>query len=155
LGVEVGLGTTSPASGGDAAAVPVSAESASVAVSSQSCNEAVVNDPNAINYVQNYNEIVLGKKPTNWGNTILIGMIGLILVGGGGLIITREKLVSFSFTDTVSIEGEYPADVAAMLPKIVGLNSKTRKSLQNILNDPRKADKAIDLLDAVVKRDEE
>jgi hypothetical protein len=154
LGVEVGSGTTAPAAGGDAAAAPVSAESAPAAASGQSCNEIVVDDPNAVNYAQNYDEIVLGKKPTNWGNMILIGMIGMMVVGGGGFVVTREKLINVKFGDTRQVDGEYPADVVDLLPKIAGLKADARKSLKNILEN-KKADKVLDLMDAVVKKDEE
>ena len=115
----------------------------------------VVNDPNAINYAQNYDEIVLGKKPANWGNIILLGMIGLIGVGGGGFVVTREKLVNVKFGDTRQVEGEYPAEVVEMLPKIAGLKGKTRKSLKNILDNPKKADKVLDLMDAIVSDETE
>ena len=154
LGVEIGSGSAKPALGGDSAAVPVSAESAPSAASDQSCNEIVVDDPNAVNYAQNYDEIVLGKKPINWGNSILIGMIGLMVVGGGGFVITREKLVNVKFGDTRKVDDEYPADVVEMLPKIAGLKADARKSLKNVL-DNKKADKVLDLMDAVVRKDEE
>ena len=153
LGVEIGSGTAVPAAGSSDAA-PVSVESAPDAVSDQSCNEIVVDDPNAVNYAQNYDEIVLGKKPINWGNSILIGMIGLMVVGGGGFVITREKLVNVKFGDTRQVDGEYPADVVEMLPKIAGLKADARKSLKNVL-DNKKADKVLDLMDAVVRKDEE
>jgi hypothetical protein len=110
----------------------------------------VVDDPNAVNYAANYNEIVLGKKPINWGNMILLGMIGLMLVGGGGFVIMREKLVNVTFGDTRKVEGEYPADVIEMLPQIAGLKSQARKSLKNVLDNPKKADKVLNLMDAVV-----
>jgi hypothetical protein len=152
LGVEIGSGSGVPASG-EAEAVPVSAESAPIAMSNQ-CNEVVVDDPNVINYAQNYDEIVLGMTPVNWGNMILIGMIGLIAVGGGGFVVTREKLVNVKFGDTRKVEEEYPADVVEMLPKIAGLKADARKSLKNVL-DNKKADKVLDLIDAVVKKDEE
>jgi hypothetical protein len=155
LGVEIGSGTVAPALGGDVAAVPVSVDSAPSVASNQDCNQVVADDPTAVDYVQNYDEIVLGKTPTNWGNMILMGMIGLMVVGGGGFVITREKLVSFSLSDMSKVEDEYPVDVVEMLPKIAGLNPKTRKSLTNFLDDPRKADKAIDLLEAVVRKYED
>jgi len=41
-----------------------------------------------------------------------------------------------------------------MLPKIAGLKADARKSLKNVL-DNKKADKVLDLIDAVVKKDEE
>jgi len=152
LGVEVGSGTTSPASS-ESEAVPVSVVSAP-SVESNQCNEVVVDDPNVTNYAQSYDEIVLGKKPVNWGNMILMGMIGVMVVGGGGFVITREKLVNVKFGDTRKVDNEYPADVIEMLPKIAGLKADARKSLKNVL-DNKKADKVLDLMDAVVRKDEE
>jgi hypothetical protein len=84
----------------------------------------------------------------------LMGMIGLMLVGGGGFVITREKLVNVKFGDTRQVDDEYPADVVEMLPKIAGLKADTRKSLKNVLEN-KKADKVLDLMDAVTKKDEE
>ena len=152
LGVEIGSGSVAPASG-ESEAVPVSVVSAPVMESNQ-CNEVVVDDPNVIDYAQNYDEIVLGKKPMNWGNMILIGMIGLISVGGGGFVVTREKLINVKFGDTRKVADEYPADVVEMLPKIAGLKADARKSLKNVLEN-KKADKVLDLMDAVVRKDEE
>jgi hypothetical protein len=154
LGVEIGSGSTTPASGSSVAA-PVSTAAAPVAASSQGCNEIVVDDPNAINYIQSYDEIVLGKKPINWGNSILMGMIGLVVVGGGGFVVTREKLINVKFGDTRKVEDEYPADVVDMLPKIAGMKVGTRKSLKKVLDNPKKADKVLNLIDAVVEEDEE
>jgi len=160
LGVEIGSGSSTPASG-SSDAVPVSADATPAATSStsststQNCNEIVVDDPNAINYTQNYDEIVLGKQPINWGNSILMVMIGLTVVGGGGFVITREKLINVQFGDTRKVAEEYPADVVEMLPKIASLKAGTRKSLKNVLDNPNKADKVLDLMDAVVSEDEE
>jgi hypothetical protein len=153
LGVTVGPGTSSPATG-SAEAPPAVAESAPSAASTSGCIQVVVNDPNAVDYAQNYDAIVLGKKPINWGNTILMGMIGLMVVGGGGYIVTREKLVNVKFGDTVAVEGEYPTDVVEMLPKIASLNADARKSLKNVLEN-KKVDKVLDLMDAVVSEEEE
>jgi len=44
--------------------------------------------------------------------------------------------------------------VVEMLPKIAGLKADARKSLKNVL-DNKKADKVLDLMDAVVRKDEE
>ncbi len=155
LGVTVGSGAAATTSGGDTAAAPAaSAESAPAAAASQSCNEVVVDDPNAVNYAQNYDEIVLGKKPVNWGNMALAGMIGLLVVGGGGLVVTREKFINVKFGDTREVKDEYPADVVEMLPKLAGLKTDSRKSLNNML-DSKKADKVLDLIDKVVSKDEE
>jgi len=158
LGVEVGSGSAAPASGASDAA-PASTDSAPAAATSstsgQSCNEIVVDDPDAVNYAQNYDEIVLGKKPVNWGNSILMGMIGLMVVGGGGFVVTREKLINVKFGDTRKAEDEYPADVVEMLPKITRLKVDARKSLKKVLDNPKKADKILDLMDAVVSDNEE
>lgn len=153
LGVAVGSGTSAQAPAG-ADAVPVSADSAASVPTSNSCNEVVVDDPNAIDYAANYEEIVLGKKPTNWGNMILMGMIGLMLVGGGGFVVTREKFINVKFGDTKAVDNEYPADVVEMLPKIAALKADKRQSLKNVLEN-KKADKVLDLMDAVTKKDEE
>jgi hypothetical protein len=153
LGVEVGSGAAAPAAGSTGEAASVSAESAPRIVSDQ-CNEIVVDDPNAVDYAQNYDEIVLGKTPTNWGNMILLGMIGLLVVGGGGFVVTREKLVNVKFGDTRKVDEEYPADVVEMLPKIAGLKADARKSLKNVLEN-KKADKVLDLMETVVSKDEE
>lgn len=151
LGVEIGSGSSNPASGSPEAAT-VSADPAPVATSNQ-CNEIVVDDPNAVNYKQNYDAIVLGKKPVNWGNMILIGMIGLLAVGGGGFVVTREKFINVKFGDTRKVDEEYPADVVEMLPKIAGLKAGTRKALKNVL-EHKKADKALDLMDTLTKDEE-
>jgi len=152
LGVEVGSGAVAPASS-ESETLPVSAEAAPVVASNQ-CNEVIVDDDNLVNYAANYDEIVFGKKPINWGNMILIGMIGMIAVGGGGFVVTREKLINVKFGDTRKVEEEYPAEVVEMLPKIAGLKAGARKSLKNVLEN-KKADKVLDLMDAVVKKDEE
>lgn len=152
LGVEIGSGSSSPASGSPEAAAPVSADPAPAAASNP-CNEIVVDDPNAVNYQQNYDAIVLGKKPINWGNMILIGMIGVMLIGGGGFVATREKLINVKFGDTKAVDNEYPADVVEMLPKIAGLKPSARKALKNVLGH-KKADKALDLMDALTKDEE-
>jgi hypothetical protein len=158
LGVTLDSGSAAPTSGASDA-TPTSADSTPVAAvsstSSQSCNDIVVDDPDAVNYVQSYDEIVLGKKPINWGNSILMAMIGLMVVGGGGFVVTREKMINVRFGDTRKVEEEYPADVVEMLPKIAGLKADARKSLKNVLDNPKKADKVLDLMEAVVSEEEE
>jgi hypothetical protein len=153
LGVTVGSGGAAPAPA-TSDAVPVAVDSAASVPSSNSCNEVVVDDPNVIDYAANYDEIVLGKTPTNWGNMILIGMIGLMLVGGGGFVVTREKFINVKFGDTKAVDAEYPTDVVDMLPKLAELKPDARKSLKNVLENKR-ADKVLDLMDAVTKKDEE
>ena len=127
---------------------------AQIAISAPIGNQPAIDDPNVVDYAQLYDEIVLGKRPVNWGNVILSALIGLILVGGGGFVIVNEKLVNVSFGDTKTVEKEYPAEVVDMLPAIAGLKSRTRKSLKNILDNSRKADKVLGLIDEVVSDEE-
>ncbi len=152
LGVEVGSGGgASAASASDAGSVaPVSGDAA---VSAPVTTELDVNDPNLVDYVQNYDEIVLGKKPFNLGNTLLLTLIGLVTIGGGGYVVLNEKLVNVTFGDTKKADGEYPADVVDMLPGIAGLKSKSRKSLNSILQDPQKSEKVLDLIDEIVSEE--
>lgn len=155
LGVTPGT-TAAPTAGGDAApgdpAAPATNHEnpAASSVSAPISTKIDVNDPNYVDYVQNYDAVVLGKRPVNWGNAILLVMIGMIVVGGGGFAITREKLVNVSFGDTRKPQGEYPTDVIAMLPKIAELKSQSRKSLSSVLENPRKAEKVLGLMDAVI-----
>jgi len=152
LGVEVGSSaapssTTDPALAGDAVN--------STASSNAPCaTDLVVDDPNLVDYVQRYDEIVLGKKPFNLGNAILLGMIGIVAVGGGGFVLNREKLVKVAFGDTAKAGDEYPAEVVALLPAITSLKANSRKALKNILNHPQKADKVLALVQAVISDDE-
>jgi len=156
LGVEIGSGSIAPATGGESEAIPVAANPAPSGTSNQTCNQVVVDDPNAVNYAANYDQIVLGKKPSNLGNSILTALIALMFLGGGGFVILREKLIHVAFGDTRKVDSEYPADVVDMLPKLAGLKLQARKSLNNVL-DNKKADKVLDLMDAVVseKKEEE
>lgn len=118
-------------------------------VSAPANTQIDLNDPNVVDYTKTYNAVVLGQKPIDWGNLILIGLIGLVIIGGGGLVVTHEKLVKVSFGDTKKVEGEYSSDVVDMLPAIANLKSNSRKSLQNVLNNPKKAEKILGLMDAV------
>lgn len=152
LGVEVGSGSGGQAAAGNEPAAPA-AGSAPAAASAVQCNEVVVDDPNLVDYAAHYEQVVLGKKPVNWGNVILLVMIAGMVVGGGGFVVTREKLVSVKFGDTKAVEGEYPADVVDMLPQISGLKPGVRKSLKNVL-ESKKAEKALDLLDSLIAKEE-
>jgi len=148
LGIEIGSDTptgTTTTSAGSGTEVSTQPE-----VNAPATTELDVNDPNLVNYVQNYDQIVLGKFTTNWGNVILLVMIGMLAVGGGGFVIVNEKLVKISFGDTKKAEGEYPSEVVDMLPAIARLKSKSRKSLKNILDNTKKTEEVLSLIDAVV-----
>lgn len=158
LGVQIGAGgptpsspttasTATPAPAGGQSPAPSNPASAAVAAPATTTLDA--NDPNLVDYVKRYDENVLGIHPTNWGNIILMVMIGLVVIGGGGLVVSNEKLVKVSFGDTKKVDDEYPAEVVEMMPAIANLKSNSRKSLKNVLANP-KADKVLGLMDAVV-----
>lgn len=155
LGVEVGSGTP-PETGQTTIAVTESSSTEAVP-NIPSETELDVDDPNLVDYTQRYNEIVLGKKPINWGNLILVGMIGLVAIGGGGYVLWQEKLIKVSFGNTKPLEAEYPADVVDMLPVISRLNSASRKTLSGLLKNPQKVVKVLGLIEAVIsdEKDEE
>jgi hypothetical protein len=114
----------------------------------------MVDDPNVVDYVARYNELVLGIRPTNWGNIILGALILFLLVGGGIYIIRNEGLLDFKFGETRSLDKEYPADVVDMLPAIAGLHPKTRQELKHILDHPEKSSKAFDLIETLMTNED-
>lgn len=148
LGVEVGSEAASPAN--EPAANEGETASPVASSSMPSATAVELDDPNLVDFTQRYNEIVLGEKPINWGNAILIGMIGLLVVGGGGFVVHNEKLVKVSFGDTKKASDEYPADVIDLLPAIAGLKLKSRLALKNLINNPQRAEKILGLIEAVV-----
>jgi len=157
LGVAIGAGAATPAPAEPPAATSPTSDgqtSTTGITSAPLASELSIDDPNSVDYVQRYDEIVLGKHPVNWGNVILVTMIGMLVVGGGGYVVNREKLVSFSFGETAKVEGEFPVDVVEMLPEIARLKPKTRASLKHVLENPHKAEKILGLMDAVASDEE-
>jgi hypothetical protein len=142
LGVQVGTGSTSPAAASAAAATATPA--AAPAAASEPAAPAA--SGNLVDYVQRYDENALGQRPTNWGNVILWAMLAAMVLGGGGLVLTREKLVRVSFQDTKPVTGEYPEDVVSMVPDLARLKPSARRSLHRLLD---KTDAASDLLAAI------
>jgi hypothetical protein len=96
-------------------------------------NEIEVNNPNTVDYVLRYEEIALGKHPTNWGNVILLVLIAAVVLGGGSYVLYNEGWVKITFTETRPLGQEYPADIVEMLPQIALLKPATRQSLSRIL----------------------
>ncbi len=144
LGVQLGSsGSAASSSGTPAASATTSAAPAASNTSATPQPAAAVpqvtlapNDPNLVNYVQRYNENVLHQYPANWGNVILLVMIGAMVIGGGALVVSREGLIKVSFKETKPVEGEYPADVVDMVPGIAKLKPNARKSLRRLLERP-------------------
>jgi len=153
LNIEIGSNSApTTSSGGSESSVPV--ENPQTAVSPIT-TELDYDDPNLVNYIQTYDETVLGKVPTNWGNVILLVMIGMLVIGGGGFVISNEKLINVTFGDTKKISDEYPSEVVDMLPAISKLNSHSRKSLRKILDNPAKSAKVLALIDEIITNEKE
>ena len=103
--------------------------------------------------VIDYNLIYAGKRPVNWGNRILIAMIGLVALGGGGYVYMNERKLrglpvvprsqkkpasSVAPAELPEVEG-YSPEVVALLPKIAQLNPIGQHALQRILENPEEA----------------
>lgn len=124
----------------------------------------VVNEPGTIDYVQQYQETVLGQHPINWGNVVLIVMILGLILGGGvfvywnerkrrglkGFFNTRESEAPISGT-IAEVEG-YSSEVSELLPLIARLNPVGLHALKRILSNP---DQANDMLHALSHLDPE
>ncbi len=116
-------------------------------------NAIVVNNPNTVDYVQRYEEIALGKHPTNWGNVILLALIALVALGGGSYVLFNEGWVKVTFAETKPLGQEYPADIVEMLPQIASLKLATRQSLRRILGKQPAAAELLDSLDKLTQEE--
>jgi hypothetical protein len=133
-------------------------------VTENTAPEMVSGSSDLIDYNQRYDELVLGQRPVNWGNIILIGMIVLLLIGGGVFVYANERKLrgqSLGKAKPVSkepselevpvVEG-YSPEVTALLPKIAKLNPVGLHALQNLLENP---DNANELFHSLSKLDPE
>lgn len=155
LNVPVNMGTAAaPAPAATSAAAATSAPGAAAAPTSAAPQPAAVDSSvpagsgQLVDYVQRYDEKVLNKYPVNWGNVILwVMLIGMVL-GGGALVLIREKLVRVSFQETKPVEGQYPADVVDLVPDLAKLKPASRKTLGKLIKDPD-ASKLLDAVDTL------
>jgi hypothetical protein len=117
----------------------------------------VVNEPGTIDYVQQYNETVLGQHPINWGNVILVVMIFGLLVGGGSFVYwneRRRKGLKGFFTrkaqraveGTVPVVEGYSREVSELLPSIAQLNPMGLHALKRILANHEQANEMLHAL---------
>jgi len=99
-------------------------------------------DTSLVDYVQRYDQNVLGQTPTNWGNVILLAMLVLMIIAGAALVLRRENWVkvSLSFNETKPLDKAYPADVVELASEIDRLKPGTRKSLRRLLAKPAAPD---------------
>jgi len=118
----------------------------------------VVSQPGSIDYVQQYQQTVLGVHPINWGNVILVVIILALLLGGGAFVYWNERrlrgLKGF-FTSKASqaptegvapvVEG-YSSEVTELLPLIAKLNPVGLHALKRILANPEQANEMLHAL---------
>lgn len=162
LGVEIGEGggsptavnntTTTDTTASDSADTPATETkitSSSATTSLEVSNELDVNDPNLVDYVQRYDEMVLGYKPTNWGNVAFSILIGAVAIMGGIFVIKNERILGS--TTLADVPAGYPEEAVALLPKIAKLDRKGRKALDQLLENP---DEAAHLFQSVSKLSE-
>jgi hypothetical protein len=155
LGVEIGAGgDATPAPTPDTSNGSTAETTASQPASNLSVSASLSpNDANLVDYVQRYNQIALGKGAANWGNVILLVLIGSMLVGGGGLVLYNEKLINISFRETRPVQAEYPLDVVEMLPQISRLKPNARRSLRRLLEKPEVTAEVLTSLDRLAGGD--
>ena len=102
LGVTIGSGAAAPT---QAASQPAASTTPAAPAAPAAAPAASVPAANMVDYTQRYAETVLGQKPVNVGNVILIVMIAAMLFGGGYFVLRREGWIKVSFQDTKQIQG--------------------------------------------------
>lgn len=169
LGVEIGAGGPTDASGAASSGTTSSTAAGSAAPAASAPPAAsgvmVVDTSNVeglVDYNQQYNETVLGQRTYNWGNIILSIMTVFLVLGGGAFVYFNErKLRGLPAIPQAPAKpavaqpvnpADYPQDVLAFLPQIAQLNPIGRHALQRLLEDP---DQAADLLLSLSRLDPE
>jgi nitrate/TMAO reductase-like tetraheme cytochrome c subunit len=150
----VTLGTATGISTGTGAATTFATpetEGTSTASQATECN-TIGMPSDVIDYSQRYDEVVLGKKPVNTGNVILVVLLGGLVLGGGFLVLRKEGWLVVSFEDTKKGKGKYPADVTEMLPAISRLKPDVRKTLRRVLQKPQAAGKSLQSLEKQMEK---
>ncbi len=150
LGITLGEGGAPPPPAATAQPSTPSGETAPPA------EEIVVSQPGTIDYVQQYEETVLGEVTINWGNVILVLMILFLLVGGGVFVYWNERrrrgLKGFYTPKAKPAEGEIPvvegysSEVTALLPLIAKLNPVGLHALKRLLANPDQANEMLHTL---------
>lgn len=154
LGVEIGSG--GGGGGSSAPSTVTTTDTASPAPTTQQSSAPaapaapaglIIDDPNVTDYVARYNETVLGIRPVNWGNRILIALIITTLAAGGGLIFWNEQRIRRQQIPTPEAiiseqKNNYPGyspQIVALLPYIANLSPQTQNDLYQLLENPAKA----------------
>jgi hypothetical protein len=120
---------------------------------------------NVIDYNQQYEATVLGRRFINWGDVIVGLLIVLILTGGGTYVYWNErKLRGLPFrkaaakpaamrtTEGIPLIEGYSPEVSVLLPQISRLNPVGLHALKRLLENP---DQANELLHSLSRLDPE
>jgi hypothetical protein len=153
LGVTLGEAGSAPVSGTPEA----TAVSTSTVETEPSGGGIVISEPGTIDYVQQYNETVLGEVSINWGNVILVVLILGILLGGGAFVYwneRRRKGLKGLYTKkgiqpvegVVPVVEGYTSEVTELLPFIAKLNPVGLHALKRILANPEQANEMLHTL---------
>jgi hypothetical protein len=149
LGVTIGASAAAPT---QAASQPSASSTLAAPAAPAAAPAAAIPAAAMVDYSQRYAEIVLGQKPVNVGDVILIVMIAAMLFGGGYFVLRREGWVSVSFQDARQIQATkvvqegYPADVVEMVPELAKLKPDARRNLRQILAKPGTAASIVKLI---------
>jgi len=162
LGVTLGgagpAQATTPATTPGAGSVEPTSVTPSTEGTTSGAGGIVISQPGTIDYVQQYQQTVLGVHPINWGNVILVVMIVGFLIGGGAFVYwneRRRKGLKGFFTPKVAktvfegvapvVEG-YSSEVTALLPLITRLNPVGLHALKRILENTEQANEMLPAL---------
>jgi hypothetical protein len=155
LGVTLGEAGAAPSGGSPE---PTAAAPATTEEEMPASGGMVVNEPGTIDYVQQYEETVLGKRSVNWGDVILVVLIVGMVFGGGAFVYWNERRLRglkgfFTPKDNVTetdgvipVVNGYSSEVTALLPLIARLNPVGKHALKRILENP---DQANEILHAI------
>jgi hypothetical protein len=162
-----GAGSTPVATSAAPAATPTSAPAAAGSSGGTSGGGTTIQtgSANVIDYNQQYEATVLGRRFINWGDVIIGLLIVLILAGGGTYVYWNErKLRGLPFRKAAAkpaaalttaeipmVEG-YSPEVTALLPQISRLNPVGLHALKRLLENP---DQANELLHSLSRLDPE
>jgi hypothetical protein len=157
LGVTLGGGSTTPSTQ-TTPQVTATTTSTMETLPSSGAGGIVINEPGSINYVQQYQQTVLGVRTINWGNVILVLIILAFVFGGGAFIYWNERrrrgLKGFFFAPAPKppesgtipeVEG-YSTEVTVLLPLIAQLNPVGLHALKRILANPEQANEMLHAL---------
>jgi hypothetical protein len=149
LGVTLGEGVTSPPAG----TTPESSLTTTEEAASPQ-EEIVISQPGTMDYVEQYNQTMLGESQINWGNVILVVLILSLLLGGGAFIYWNErrrkglkgfytKKATQPTEGVVPVVEGYSTDVTELLPLIARLNPVGLHALKRLLANPDQANEML------------